>query len=142
MCYMILLTIRNQRFCDLVRFNNCKKKITFDIRTILYPTCFFTFLLRSLLFSRARGTEESLHRGLTSDKTRITKSLASARWRGSHPPENFNMAGIFFLKRIQQNLFVHVLHVTLNFVEIFLFSSLPMETGYLDMCDSLFWPFR
>ena len=34
------------------------------------------------------------------------------------------------------------LHVTLNFVEIFLFSSLPMETGHLDMCDSLFWPFR
>ena len=50
-------------------------------------------------------TEESRHRGLTSDKTRITKSLASARWRGSHPPENFNMAGIFFLKRIQQNMF-------------------------------------
>ena len=35
----------------------------------------------------------------------VTKSLASARWRGSNPPENFNMAGIFFLKRIQQNLF-------------------------------------
>ena len=35
----------------------------------------------------------------------VTKSLASARWGGSHPPENFNMAGIFFLKRIQQNLF-------------------------------------
>ena len=53
-------------------------------------------------------TEESLHRELTSDKTRITKSLASARWSGSHPPpppENFNMAGIFFLKKIQQNLF-------------------------------------
>ena len=34
------------------------------------------------------------------------------------------------------------LHVTLNFVEIFLFSSLPMETGHLDMCDSFFWPFK
>ena len=45
----------------------------------------------------------NLHIELASDKTRITKSLASARWRGSHlPPENFKMAGIFFLKGIQQ----------------------------------------
>ena len=30
------------------------------------------------------------------------------------------------------------LHVTLNFVDIFWFSSHPMETGHLDMCYSLF----
>ena len=91
------------------------------------------------------ATEESLHRGLTSDKTRITKSLASARWRGSHPPRKFQHGGHLFSEKNTAKSVSRSnkwLHVTLNLVEIFLFSSLPMETGHLDMCDSLFWPFR
>ena len=48
----------------------------------------------------------NLHRELASDKTRITKSLASAMpvldGEAVTPPENFKMAGIFFLKGIQQ----------------------------------------
>ena len=76
-----------------VKFTKCPFLLCQGIGMWVYELC------------NTNSTEESLHRGLTSDKTRITKSLASARWRGSHPPENFNMAGIFFLKRIQQNLF-------------------------------------
>ena len=45
----------------------------------------------------------NLHRELASDKTRITKSLASAiasaRWRGSHPPRKFQNGGHFFSER-------------------------------------------
>ena len=37
-------------------------------------------------YNRPLSQRNNLHRGLTSDKTRITKSLASARRRASHPP--------------------------------------------------------
>ena len=61
------------------------------------------------------------------------------------PPRKFQHGGHLFSEKNTAKSVSRSnrwLHVTLNFVEIFLFSSLPMETGHVDMCDSLFWPFR
>ena len=65
--------------------------------------------------------------------------------RQSPPPRKFQHGGHLFSEKNTAKSVSRSnrwLHVTLNVVEIFLFSSLPMETGHLDMCDSLFWPFR
>ena len=90
------------------------------------------------------------HRGTEDTEVQLLinfaySKLSQCALERQSPPRKFQHGGHLFSEKNTAKSVSRSnrwLHVTLNFVEIFLFSSLPMETGHLDMCDSLFWPFR
>ena len=96
---LVILCLKNTNPCQTLShisitlystFLHCKLVCKRGTKRILIP--------RS--FANLWAQRNKLHRGLTSDKTRITKSLASARWRGSHPPPKISKwrASFFYLR--------------------------------------------
>ena len=110
-------------------------------------------LARGSLISHETGMSRLVsNKTITTEDTEVPLLINNAYLKLSQcalerqsPPRKFQHGGRLFSEKNTAKSVSRSnrwLHVTLNFVEIFLFSSLLMETGHLDMCDSFFWPFR